>query len=427
MKTEKKQLNSNELELTIRVHKADAQPWLNHAAAHLSQHRPIKGFRPGKAPYDIVKREFGEEAILNEAMEDIINGTLSSVLESEKLFTYGKVGFDLLPVLDPEEVVVYKATVTLMPKVTLGKWQDKKIKREELKVTDEELTKALNEMAEMLITEEPVERPASMNDKVVVDFEVYVDGKLIDGGKANDFGLILGEAKMIPGFEENLVGKKAGEKVEFTLSFPADYHAKHLAGKLAEFKINVHQVLARTKPEINDEVAKRVGVADLNELKAKLSENILKEKRELEEEKIEIAAIKQLVDTASFGEIPQIMVDDTAADLTQEFEHTLAHQGMRIEQYLASINKTMDDIKKEFVPKALERVKSSMALGQLAEDEKLALTQEEIQTEIESQRKIYQHQPEALSDINRPEYRRHVANTIINRKIITFLKDKLVE
>jgi trigger factor len=266
-----------------------------------------------------------------------------------------------------------------------------------------------------------------MKDKAILDFEVYVDGKLIEGGKADDFALILGEKKMIPGFEENVVGKKTGEKFEFTQSFPDDYHAKNLSGKPAEFKINLKQVLARTKPALDDALAKRVGVDSVDELKKRLSENILKEKTEREEEKVEIAAIKQLVESAVFDKIPQVMIEDTAHDLMHDFEHTLVHQNMKFEQYLQSIGKTHDELKKEFEPRALERVKASIGLGQLAEDEKLTLTNEEIDDELAHQKVMYANQPNTINDIDKPEYRRHVANTLINRKIINFLKDKIVQ
>lgn len=425
-KFEKKELDGNKVELTVRISRSGAHPMLTKAAQHISQQRPIKGFRPGKAPYEIVKKEFGEAAIIEEAMDDIVNDSLNEILESEKINPYGKIGFDLLPALDPEELVVFKALINLMPTVKLGSWQKQKIKRQEVKVTDEELDKALDELGTMLTKEEPADREAKLTDRVVIDFETYIDGKLIDGGKADDFALILGESKMIPGFEEKIVGNKVG-KFEFILNFPADYHAKHLGGKPAEFKINLKQVLARIKPEMNDELAKRVGVEDLNELKSKIKANILREKQEHEEERVEIAAIKQLSETASYSELPQEMVGETAHELVHEFEHTLNHQGMRFEQYLTQIGKKESDLIKEFEPKAIERIKASMALGQLAEDEKLTITNEEVDAEIAAQKESNADKPEALNDINQPEYRRHVANSLINRKIIDFLKSKIVE
>ncbi len=427
MKIEKKSINQHQVELTVRVPKSDVQAQLNHAAAHLSEHRPIKGFRPGKAPFDVVKREFGEAAIVSEALEDIINETFAQALEQENLTTYGKINFDLLPVVSDDEVAAYKAAVTVMPTVKLGNWESKKLKREEVKVTDEELTRALDELGAMTTKEEAVDRAVEQNDKAVIDFEVAVDGKVIDGGTAQDFGLVIGEGKMIPGFEEKVIGAKSGEKLEFELNFPDKYHATNLSGKPAKFKVTVKQVLARIKPTIDDEFAKRLGMESLQALKDRLSLNIKQEKQDKEEERLEIAAIKQLTDSAEFSPLPDVMIADTVQDVIHDFEHTLAHQGMKFDQYLSSIGKTLDQLKKDFEPRALERIKSSMALGQLAEEQKINITTEEIEEELAIQKISHKNNQQALNDIAQPEYRRHVANSLINRKLIKFLKDKLIE
>ncbi len=426
MNFEKKELNKTQVELTVHVAKSDAQQWLVKAAAHLSQHRPLKGFRPGKAPYDLVVREFGEAAILNEALEEIINGTFGQILEQENLKTYGKIEFDLLPNKE-DEAAAYKATVTLMPEAKLGNWQDKKIKRQEVKISDEELNQALDELTTMITTEEPKNEPAAVGDKVIIDFETVVDGSAIEGGSGKGFALILGEGRMIPGFEEKIVGAKLNDVVDFTIPFPDNYHAKHLSGKPAQFKITVHQILKRVKPPIDDELAKKVGMKDLSDLKAKLSENIKKEKQEKEEENLEIAAIKQMVETSEYTEIPASMIADSIEDLVHDFGHSLAHQGMNLDQYLQSVGKTLDQVKKEFEPKAIERIKSSLALAKLASLEKFEISGDEIEEELEAHRRSHAGSPSALADIEKPEYTRYVTNSLLNRKIIAFVKNKLVE
>lgn len=427
MKFEKKELSNNQIELTVRVTRVDAGPMLTKAVSDISTQRPIKGFRPGKASYDVVKKEFGEAAIVEQAMDDIVNDALGKILEDEKINPYGKIGFDLLPSINPDEILTFKAVITRMPTVKLGNWQKQKIKRQEMNVTEEDKTKALEEMQTMLIREEPVDRAAQTGDKVIMDFETTIDGKIIEGGKAEDFDLNLGEGKMIPGFEEKIIGKKSGEQFDFTLNFPADYHVKHLAGSPANFKINLKHILSRSKPELNDELAKRVGVADVNELKTRLTKNILKEKKEREEERVEIAAIKQLTESGTYSELPPEMVGEAAHELVHEFEHTLNHQGMPFDRYLQSIGKKEADLIKEFEPKGVERIKASMALGQLAEDEKLSLTNEEVEAEIEAQQTAYAGNEKAMQDLQHPDYRRHVANSLINRKIIDFVKEKIVE
>ncbi len=427
MNFEKKDLSDGALELAVRVTKTEAIPWLTKAAAHISEHRPIKGFRPGKAPYEIVKKEFGEAVIFEEALEEIINDTFNSLLDKENFHIYGKVKFDLVPVLSPDDAVAYKATFTLMPSATLGNWQNKKIKRQEVKVSDEDIAGALDELANMTTAEQPAAREAKLGDKAVVDFEVFVDGKVIDGGSAKDFALVLGEGKMIPGFEEQIIGKKAGDKIEFQLSFPIDYQAEHLKGKQADFKITLNQILERTKPIIDDALAQKVGTKDLSTLKTALTENIKREKEQKEEERLEIAAIKQITETAKYDLLPQAVINDAISELIHDFEHSLAHQGVKFDQYLQTSKKTMEQIRKDFEPRATERVKSSIVMGKLAETEQIEVTAQEAAAEIEAQKKAHANNPNALADLETQEYRRHVANTILNRKLIDLIKSKIVE
>jgi len=412
---EKKDLGKGQLEITVKLDKADIAKEMQAAADRLSTHRPIKGFRPGKAPLDMVKREFGEDKILSEAMDDIVEHSLNEILEKEQLHIYGQIGFAPLPLASTNEAVAYKATITLMPKVKIGNWQTKQIKSKEISVPDEELNKALDQLLGMSTTEEPKERASETNDKVSIDLEVFVDGKLIDGGSAKDFPVILGEKRMIPGFEENLVGLKAEDEKKFSLAFPEKYEAKHLAGKMAEFKIKVKQVLARIKPELNDEFAKKVGMQTLQELKDRIRENMKTDFIEREEERVEIEAIKQINDASEFDPIAPAMVSDMVADLVHDFEHTLKHKGMELDAYLKSTNKTLDEIKKEFEPKAIERIKTSLALAQLAVDEKIAVTPEELSKEIE-------HSKEK----DNIDFRRHTANMILNKKLIDFIKGKII-
>ncbi|MBX4205299.1 MAG: trigger factor [Candidatus Doudnabacteria bacterium] len=427
MKIEKNNLPDGAIELTVRVAKSEAVPMLTQAASRMSLKKTIKGFRPGRAPLEIVKREFGEEAVLAEALEEIVDETLGKILEDEKLRPYGQVGFKLLPSQSPDEAAAYKASFTLLPEVALGDWTKNKLRAKESVVNDDELAKAMEELAQMSGKEtEVTDRAVEKNDKVLVDFEVKVEGKIIDGGTATDFPLVIGEGRMIPGFEDKLIGTTANQKLEFKLSFPKDYHAE-LAGKEAEFTVTVKKILTTIKPAIDEEFAKKLGLENLDQLKSKIRENLKHEKDQQEAERLEIAAIKQVVETSKIGTIPAVMVADTVKELVHDFEHTLAHQGMSMEQYLKTTNKTLEDIKKDFEPKALERIKSSLVLEELAVAEKLTINTAEIEEEIEAQRRHFAQRPEVLNDLKQPEYRRHIANTLLNRKLIKLIKDKIVE
>lgn len=429
MNIEKKAVNSHQVEFVIRVEKSEAQTWLNQAASRLSYTREFKGFRPGKAPYEMVKREFGEEKILQEAADDIVNGTLADVLKKEPINPYGKIDISLLPSANENEAVAYKATVNLIPKVTLGAWQANKVKRKEVSIKDDELDKSLRELSTMASQEEPKPegQGAEKGDKVVADLEVWVEGKLIEGGKASDFAVVLGENRMIPGFEDQLLGIKPGERREYNLSFPENYQPKHLSGKPADFKVEAKSVLVRKAAEIDDALAKKLGALDVEDLKAKLKENALLGKQQEEDDRLGNEVIKQLTAAATFGEFPPVMVNDTVEEMVHEFGHNLSHRGLSLDAFLKTSGKTIEEVRKEFEPKAIERIRASLALMQLAEDEKITIEPKQIEEELRRQEQAYATNPHALEDIRQPEYRRYVANNMLNRKVVEYLKQKLVE
>ncbi|MGE5392473.1 MAG: trigger factor [Candidatus Saccharibacteria bacterium] len=429
MKIEKKEVNPHQLEFNVRVSRAEALPYMQKAAGRLSATREFKGFRPGKAPYEMVKREFGEDKILAEALDDIVNGTLAEVLKQEPVNPYGKIDLDFLPVADADEAAAYKAVINLIPKIVLGDWQKNKVKRQQVSVDDKELEKAIRELTTMVSPEEPKapEAAAEKNDKVIADLEVLVDGKLIEGGKAENFAVVIGEGRMIPGFEDKLLGIKPGEKREFTLPFPDNYHAEHLSGKPADFKVKALQILAKKETPLDDEMAKKLGAENLPDLKNKLRDNIARGKQEEEDDRLGNAVIKQLVDSATFGELPPVMIDDTVDEMVHEFGHNLQHRGLSLESFLKTSGKDKDQIRKEFEPKAVDRIKASLALMQLAEDENVTIEASEIDDEIKRQEQAYSNNPHALDDIREPDYRRYLANSMLNRKVVDYLKEKLVE
>lgn len=425
MKVTNKSLPGQKIELAIELEPQDFLPWMRKAAVRLSEQAKIPGFRPGKAPYDLVKKHVSEEVIFREALEDIVNASLHEALVSEKIKTYGQPAIDLKQA-DPAGIVSYTAVFSVLPEVKLGDWESTKLKRQEVAVSPEELDKALDELAGMLMSETAVDRPAAQGDKVVLDFDVLVDGVPIEGGSAKEYGVVLGEGKMIPGFEDQMLGKQAGAEFDFKLNFPADYKAG-LAGKEAEFKIKIHSVLRRSKPEINDEFAKRLGATDKQDLTDKLSENLLKDKTEKEEQRAEIAAVKQVVAAASISELPKALVDDEAHKILHEFEHDLSHQGMDLQSYLKNAGKTHDDVKKEFRPRAEERIKTSLVLDELIEQHKITVTPEEVTQELNQQKEYNKDRKQVLEDINRPDYAGYLYNRLLNRKVIKLITDKIVE
>ena len=425
MKITRKNLPQAKVELIVELNQEDIKPHLIHSARHMSQHMNIAGFRPGKAPYDIVKREMGEEKIFQEGLDDIINGSLIQVMQQEHIYPYGEPDLKL-DKISPLTEVVYTVAMEVYPEVKLGEWPTEKVKKSEVKITQEELDAAIMDLTKMLVREEPVDRAAAQGDSVQMDFDVLVDGVPIEGGSAKDFNITIGEGKMIPGFEDQLIGMKAGDAKDYKNNFPADYKAE-LANKEAEFKIAVKQVFARTLPEINDELAKKLGVSDKAELITKLEENIRKEKSDKDRQRAEIDAVKKVVDAATIGELPPKMVHDEVHRILNEFEHDLAHQRIDMKSYLSSVNKTADVLEKEFEPKAVERLKTSLVVDEVATQEKLSVNEKEVDTEWKKQKEYYNNQPDVLTEVSKPEYRSHLTNRMLKIRAVNLITDRLVE
>jgi trigger factor len=425
MKIIRKNLPQSQVELLVELNAEDIHPHLIETAKHISQQLNIPGFRPGKAPYDMVKRQIGEEKIFQDGLDDIINGSLIKAMQQENVYPYGEPQLKL-DKISPLTEVVFTVTMDAYPDVKLGVWPTDKIKLEPVKVEQTEIEQAIQDLARMLVREEPVERAAQKGDGALIDFDVLVNGVPIEGGSSKDFNIVIGDGKMIPGFEDKLVGLKAGDNLDFKLNFPADYKAD-LANKEAEFKVGMKQVFARTVPEIDDELAKRLGVSNKKELVEKIEENLKKEKQDKVMQRAEIDAVKKIVEVATIGELPPKMIKDETQRLLHEFEHDLAHQRIDMQTYLGSVGKTAADLEKEFEPKAIERLQTSLVVDEVSNQEKIEVSPKEIDTELDKQRQYYTGQPNILSDLEKPEYRRQLANRMLKVRTVEMITDRLVE
>jgi len=314
-----------------------------------------------------------------------------------------------------------------LPKVTLGEWKTLEIKKKSTKASEEDINKTLEQLQNMQVKEKPVDRAAKAGDKVEVNFEVLVDKVVIEGGKNPKYPLVLGEGRMIPGFEDKIIGMKKDEAKEFELSFPKEYFQKNLSGKLATFKVKLISVAERELPKMDDEFAKAIGMESLAKLKEQLTQNINQDKEGKEKQRIEGEAIEAIVKQATIGDIPEYLIDSEIHKMSHELEHNITHQGMDMAGYLKSINKTMDDLKKDFRPQAEQRIKAALVMRQIGQEEKINIDDAQIDEEIKKQTATYKDNKEALKNINHPGYRQHLANLLLNQKIIDLITQKIIK
>lgn len=293
---------------------------------------------------------------------------------------------------------IFTATVTVKPEVKLGEYKGLEVEDKEASVTDEDVNdelKTLQEKQAELVVKE--EGQVEEGDTVVIDFEGYLDGEKFEGGSAENHSLEVGSQTFIPGFEEQLVGKTAGEDTEVQVTFPEDYQAEDLAGKEATFKVKIHDIKSKEVPELDDEFAKDVDddVETLDELKEKTKQRLIDE----EENEIENQKRETLINQASENseiDIPEAMVDNELDRMVQEFEQRLQMQGMTMEMYTQFSGQTQDDLKEQMKEDAQKRVQTSLTLEAIAETEELEATEEDVDKQLEEMASQYQMEVDQL-------------------------------
>lgn len=427
MKTEIKKLPKSEVEIMVEISPEELKPFLEKAAVKISQQVKIDGFRPGKAPYDMVVKKVGEAAILEEAIDSIVSKTYYQTIIDNKLTTIGQPKIELEKSA-PGNPFIYKAVAPVLPAVQLGDWKKIKIVRNKIEIKSEQADKVIEDISKMRRKEKLVERPAKTGDRLEVDFDVLRDNVSIENGKQAKYPITIGEGRFIPGFEEQLAGMKAGDSKEFDLAFPEKYYQKDLAGKKATFKVKCNAVYEVELPEINDEFAKQVSGGQYktaDELKAGIKDNLIQEEKNKEEQRLETQLLDKLVQISEFGELPEILLDNEAHRMVHEVEHSLSDQGMSFDDYLKSLNKTKEELQREFRPQAEKRVKSAIAAREIFQKQQLSITDDEVNKEIEELAKRYPANPEVKKQFEIDDYREYLKNMLGNRKVIEFLKKEI--
>jgi len=421
MQLAKTPLEKSQIALTIEIRPEEYQSFLEKAASRLSQTNKIDGFRPGKAPYDIIRQRFGEMKIYEEALDDIITYFYFQAVSQEKLNTVSQPKIDLEK-FAPGNPIIFKATTALMPEVKLGNYKGLKVKKAEIKIENQEVDKVIQDIRKMQAKELLTESPAQKNDRAEIDFEVSLDKVVIDGGQGKKYPLIIGDGFMIPGFEEQLLGLKKDEEKTFQLKFPDEYQNKMVAGKFCDFRVKILSVFKRELPELSDEWAKSMGAENIEDLRTKIKKNLTDEKMFHEEQRVELEMLNKIVGQTEFSEIPDVLIDNETHRMVHEFEDSIEQQGLKFEEYLKNIKKEKKDLENDFKDKALERVKTSLVIREIADKEKIEATDEEIKKETERILEQIRDNQQAQSNVWSEGYQEYLRTVVRNRKVIAMLK-----
>lgn len=411
-------LSEAQIELTVEAATADLDKYLSQAANHLSSQVKVAGFRPGKVPLEVLKKQLGEAVIWEEAAKFFINKNLDKIVADN--CPRQSLGMPQITItkLAPGNNLEFKAVVTMIPEVKLGEYKNLGIAREVVAVSEEEIDKVLKEFCEAQVKEALVERAVAAGDKVTVDIKMFMDKVPLEGGQSQGVAVIIGKDYLIPGFDEKIMGAKAGEIRDFELVYPADHFQKNIAGKRVEFSVAIKDVYERILPEAGDELAKNFGLKNLQDLRHNIQHSIFHEKEHRAEEKAHLEMINGLLAKTKFGEIAEVLVDSELENMMAELAHNVEHQGGKVADYLTSIKKSEDDLKQEWRGEALKRVQSALLLRAVAEAEKIEPKPEDIERELTHLREHYSQDAKALEIINSASYARRLAAELANRQTI---------
>jgi trigger factor len=421
-------LEKNQVKLTFTIPQADILPHLEEAAKRLSEKTQIPGFRPGKAGFEVVKNRVGEMKIYEEALETIVRTNFVKALLDHSIDTVGSPKIDVEK-LAPGNDVVFTAEVSRMPEVTrLAEYKKISVEPKKIETTEKEIDHALNDLRRMQTKEVRAEKDAAatQNDKIVVSMGMKKDGVPVEGGQSPNHVIFLNEEYYIPGLKEQVIGMKEGEEKSFSLPFPKDHVQKMLAGSTIDFEVGLKEIFHLDMPEADEEFAKALGQPDLKTMRELIRTNIQNEKLGQETYRQEKEMLEAIAKDSRFDDIPDLLLNEELRKMVQELQHGVEKQGGDFENYVKSLGKSLADLKLEFTPQALLRIKVALIIKKIAEDEKIEAEEKEIDEELD--RMAAQHEDENVrKQIFSPEYREYVSTMLRNRKVISMLRSVMVK
>jgi trigger factor len=388
-KVELEKLDQNRVRLSIEVDVAAVDAALEHSYQQVSRRVNIPGFRRGKAPRSIVERYAGQSTILEGALDELLAPSYSEALTEQKVEPVDQPEVDIVE-FEAGKPLKYTATVTVKPEVTLGQYTGLGIAKEVREVTDADVDTQLNQLRERSAQIVPADDAELANGLTgIIDFEGFLGDEPFAGGKGNDFSLEIGSGTFIPGFEEQLVGMKKDETRDIKVTFPADYRAAELAGKDAHFVVSLKEIKKKELPELNDDFAKGLGSFETIDALRETVKNNLVASAEEEAKSTQINTAVNKVIEASTVELPDVMVNHRLDSLVEDVSRRMQSQGLTMEQYCQSTGKTMDDVRTDMRPQAVQSIKRDLVLEAIAKQENIEISDADIELEIGRMAEMY--------------------------------------
>lgn len=389
---------ANDGELTFEIEQEQIKLGLDKAFNRVKKSLNVPGFRKGHVSRTVFDRMYGEAALYEDALNILLPDAYEAAVDEAGIEPVDQPKIDV-DKMDEGEAWVIKATVTVKPEVKLGDYKGLDVDKQDREVSEadveEELQKRREGQAELVLKEDAA---AENGDTVTIDYAGTVDGVAFDGGTAKNYSLELGSNSFIPGFEDQLVGHKAGEDVTVKVTFPEDYQAEDLKGKDAEFATTIHEVKTKQLPDLDDDFAKDLDedVDTLDELKSKIKDELVAKKAEAADNAKEEQAIGKAVENAEITEIPQAMIDSEVSNQMDQFLGNMQRQGINPDMYYQLTGTKEEDLKKQFASDAETRVKTNLVLEAVVAAEKIVPSEDEISAEVKDLAGEYNMEEDAV-------------------------------
>lgn len=413
-------LEKSRVALTIETSAEEFEAAVNKAYLKMRGKINVPGFRVGKAPRKIIEKMYGAEVFYEEAVNIILPDAYEAAVKEQELDVVGYPEVELESCT--KDGVVFKCTVAVYPEVKLGQYKGLEAPKAEVKVVAADVNARLKEMADRNSRLVSVERAVKKGDTADIDFEGFDNGVAFDGGKGENFDLEIGSGSFVPGFEEQLIGMKAGEEKDIDITFPENY-TPELAGKPVVFHVKVNEVKVKEVPALDDEFAKDVSEFDtLKELKADIKKKLTAERTESAQRAFEDVLMAKVAEGVE-ADVPHEMVELQAEQMTEGFKQQLASQGIPFDQYLKMTNTTEADFKSQAYGPAEQQVKMDLAVSAIVKAENLEATDDEVEAEMKKVADRYGMDLDTVKKYLRPE---EVKEQVIREKVIKLVADNAV-
>ena len=427
MSVQVENLEKNMAKLTIEVAAEEVEKAIQAAYMKEKGKISIPGFRKGKVPRQMIEKMYGAAVFYEDAANTLIQENYPSAVDESGVDIVSRPTIDVVQI-ESGKPFIFTAEVAVRPEVKLGKYLGVQVTKIDTSVSDEEVAEALEkERNNNARTVTVTDRPVQNGDTAVIDFEGFVDGVAFEGGKGENHSLEIGSHSFIDTFEDQLVGKNAGDEVDVNVTFPEQYQAAELAGKPALFKVKIHEIKAKELPELDDEFAQDVSEFDnLAEYKEDLKKHLEEQKENEAKRTKEDEAIQKIIDKSTM-EIPEAMLETQCENMINEFAQRIAQSGLSMEQYMQFSGLTLDKLKEQVRPEAETRIKSSLVLEQIAKEENIEVTDEEIDAEVEKMAAAYGMEADKLKEYMGDSEKESMARDLKVTKAVDLIMENVKE